>query len=359
VVVHNGSYSYDGGGRLAQVVDSATNQTEVYVWNGDGTLASAPGPGYTRGFVWNEGKGVGLEEGQLVGIEHNGVLVYQYGYGADGNRRWRKDLVNNVWVWYPCGVACIAGELVEEVSDLSGGVWKVQALYLRAGGGCSSLLVRRNGEYHHGDVLGNKGVITDGSGNVLSSNEGKGVGLEYDAFGVSMFTSGSAQTPWRLSEISQQGDDTLIWQGSTVILNSRMLYLQGATPSNAPADYCERGTLTNCKGSVTGISPPPSPLEFYVRIAANLACRQLASRARSVDTCQNCLAQGLALGPCTSYNGPWAEAVGVDIYDPSRHINKHYTVTCLVSCTLTGQKCQCIKPKKPPSKPRPPRPIRH
>jgi hypothetical protein len=105
--------------------------------------------------------------------------------------------VNNVWVWYPCGVACSAGELVEEVSDLSGGVWKVQALYLRAGGGCSSLLVRRNGEYHHGDVLGNKGVITDGSGNVLSSNEGKGVGLEYDAFGVSMFISGSAQTPYR------------------------------------------------------------------------------------------------------------------------------------------------------------------
>jgi len=66
-----------------------------------------------------------------------------------------------------------------------------------AGGGCSSLLVRRNGEYHHGDVLGNKGVITDGSGNVLSSNEGEGVGLEYDAFGVSMFTSGSAQTPYR------------------------------------------------------------------------------------------------------------------------------------------------------------------
>jgi hypothetical protein len=98
--------------------------------------------------------------------------------------------VNNVWVWYPCGVACSAGELVEEVSDLSGGVWNVQALYLRAGGGCSSLLVRRNGEYHHGDVLGNKGVITDGSGNVLSSNV-------YDRFRVAMYTSGSAQTPYR------------------------------------------------------------------------------------------------------------------------------------------------------------------
>jgi hypothetical protein len=62
------------------------------------------------------------------------------------------------------------------------------------------MLLRRNGEYHHRDVLGNKGVITDGSGNVLSSNEGEGVGLEYDAFGVSMFTSGSAQTPYRPSK---------------------------------------------------------------------------------------------------------------------------------------------------------------
>jgi YD repeat-containing protein len=218
VVVHNGSYSYDGGGRLAQVVDGATNQTEVYGWNEgegvgleDGTLASAPGPGYTRGFVWNE-------EGQLVGIKHNGVLVYQYGYGADGNRRWRKDLVNNVWVWYPCGVACSAGELVEEVSDLSGGVWNVQALYLRAGGGCSSLLVRRNGEYHHGDVLGNKGVITDGSGNVLSSNV-------YDAFGVSMFTSGSAQTPYRPAAglLDEEG---LLYSGSTYFKPNRALLLR-------------------------------------------------------------------------------------------------------------------------------------
>ena len=40
-------------------------------------------------------------------------------------------------------------------------------------------------------------MITDGSGKVLSSNEGKGVGLEYDSFGVAMFTSGTAQTPYR------------------------------------------------------------------------------------------------------------------------------------------------------------------
>src|SRR5579875_409243 len=46
-------------------------------------------------------------------------------------------------------------------------------------------------------IVGDAAVITDGSGNVLSSNEGKGVGLEYDSFGVAMVTSGSAQTPYR------------------------------------------------------------------------------------------------------------------------------------------------------------------
>jgi len=52
------------------------------------------------------------------------------------------------------------------------------------------LLVRRNGEYHQWSITGDAAVIADGSGNVLSSNV-------YDAFGVSMFTSGSAQTPYR------------------------------------------------------------------------------------------------------------------------------------------------------------------
>ncbi|WP_155850522.1 RHS repeat protein [Chthonomonas calidirosea] len=223
VPVHMGSYSYDGGGRLVQVVDSATNTTEVYSWNATGTLASAPGPGYTRGLMWNE-------EGQLVGIAHNGVLAYQYGYGADGNRRWRKDLANNVWVWYPCGVACSAGELVEEVSDLSGGVWSVQARYLRVGGGCSSQLVRRNGEYHHRDVLGNYGVITDGSGNVLSSNL-------YDRFGVSMYTSGSAQSPYRPAA-GMLDEEGLLYQKRQRIefMPNRNLVLAAGDPC---ANYCK------------------------------------------------------------------------------------------------------------------------
>ena len=179
---HNGTYTYDGAGRLTQVVDSATRLTEVYTWNADGTLATSPGSGYTKVFGYDE-------EGHLTSIGHNvaGTVttLYQYGYGADGNRRWRKDLAGNVWTWYPCGVACSAGELVEQTSDLTGTTWATSGLYLRAGTGCSSQLMRRNSEYHHADMMGNYGVITNSTGTILSSNL-------YDSFRVQRFTGGSA-----------------------------------------------------------------------------------------------------------------------------------------------------------------------
>ncbi len=136
VTVHNGSYSYDGAGRLDQCIDSATGLTEIYTWNADGTLARMPGPKYTREFTYNE-------EAQLLVISHSGTLAYQYAYGADGNRRWSKDIANDIWTWYPCGVACGAGEMVEETSTLTGSSWATSGQYLRAGGGCSSLLIRR------------------------------------------------------------------------------------------------------------------------------------------------------------------------------------------------------------------------
>jgi len=81
-------------------------------------------------------------------------LAYEYGYGFDGGRRWRKDYLNGVWTRYPCGVACGAGELVEQQKPLEGGSWTVSALYLQ---GIS--LVRRNDEWHHFDPLGTAQVI--------------------------------------------------------------------------------------------------------------------------------------------------------------------------------------------------------
>ena len=165
------------------MVDAATNTTETYVWNADGTLASFPGPGYTRLLEYDE-------EGRLIRIRRdygggNVQLAYEYAYGFDGGRRWRKDYLSGVWTRYPCGVACGAGDLVEQQKPLEGGSWTTSALYLQ---GIS--LVRRNSEWHHFDPLGTAGVITNSSASVISNNL-------YDLFGVKRYEQGSAETPWR------------------------------------------------------------------------------------------------------------------------------------------------------------------
>jgi len=82
---------------------------------------------------------------------------------------------------------------VEQQSDLSGGNWVVSATYLKGVG-----LVRRNNEFHHFDVVGTAGVITDASGAVLSTNV-------YDAFGVARYISGNAQTQWRWLQAEEEG----------------------------------------------------------------------------------------------------------------------------------------------------------
>ncbi len=56
-----------------------------------------PGPNYTREFGYNE-------EAQLLSISHSGTLAYQYAYGADGNRRWGKDIANNAWTGTPAAL---------------------------------------------------------------------------------------------------------------------------------------------------------------------------------------------------------------------------------------------------------------
>ncbi len=103
----------------------------------------------------------------------------------------KYSLYSNKWTWYPCGVACGAGELVEQGSDLTGGTWTTNAQYLRAGGGCSSMLIRRKSstddEYHHEDPLGAFGVITGASGAVLSSSV-------YDAFMGMQYVQGVSKT---------------------------------------------------------------------------------------------------------------------------------------------------------------------
>ena len=107
------------------------NGLESYTWNADGTMASMPRPGYTAVLGYDE-------EGRLTSIAHevSGTTTpaYAYGYGADGGRRWRKDYANNLSTWWPCGVACGAGGLVEKQSDLSGSQWTTSATLLRGNG---------------------------------------------------------------------------------------------------------------------------------------------------------------------------------------------------------------------------------
>ena len=122
VASHNGMYTYDDAGRLTNVADTVTTSGlgGSYTWNNDSTLASYPGPGYTRKLSYDE-------EGRLTKIDRdNGTTItpaFEYGYGFDGNRRWRKDLAGNTWDWYPCGVACCAGELVTMRSTNGGATW--------------------------------------------------------------------------------------------------------------------------------------------------------------------------------------------------------------------------------------------
>ena len=203
VETHRGTYTYDGAGRLIQVVDAATGVTENYVWNADGTLASFPGPGYTRLLEYDE-------EGGLIRIRRdygngNVQLAYEYAYGFDGGRRWRKDYINGVWTRYPCGVACGAGDLVEQQKPLEGGSWTTSALYLQ---GIS--LVRRNSEWHHFDPLGTAGVITNSSASIISNNL-------YDVFGVLRYEQGSAQTPWRWRNVSTTEEGFVSSEGLFVV----------------------------------------------------------------------------------------------------------------------------------------------
>ena len=241
--VHNGSYSYDTAGRLDQVVDSATQITEVYTWNDDGTLASYPYQGNTITAAYNE-------ESLLVSLSVNGVTAYQYGYAWDNARRWKQDMANNLWTWYPCGVACKAGDLVEEQSDLSGQSWTASALYLR-GVGCGSGIIRRNSEYHHADPTGTIAVITNASGAIQNSNL-------YDRFGVLRFDiTGSAQTQWRwVGAFAGEEGMIVLSSGQREYVEARAFSITGSAsmpPTSLAFSGCTSTSPYSCLDPVTSI----------------------------------------------------------------------------------------------------------
>lgn len=197
VQVHNGTYTYDNTGRLTTVADSVSgsNLAGTYTWNADSTLASYPGPGYRRKLDYDE-------EGRIVKIskDYGGssvTLAYEYGYGIDGSRRWRKDYAANTWDWFPCGVACCAGELIQMRSTLSGGTWTVVSQNLKG-----LDFINRDGSFFNTDVFFRQRSKTSAAGVV-------NVSPILDAFGVKR-TSGSYSYGEPVRSGATAGDEGVI-----------------------------------------------------------------------------------------------------------------------------------------------------
>ncbi len=187
----NASYVYDDAGRLSQMTDVVSGQVTQFTWNRNQTIASYSQHNYNCILTHDD-------EARLTKIQHdygggNIVLAYEYGYGADGQRRWRKDYANGVWNWYPCGVACSAGDLVIQQTSLATTNWSVSAqMMIDRDYECDILakVALYNDEIHHRNISGRAEVVTGNSGIVKSRNL-------YDMNGVLRYNAGVAFSPWR------------------------------------------------------------------------------------------------------------------------------------------------------------------
>ena len=109
VVSHNGAYTYSGAGLLTLCDDSATGINESYTWYNDGSLATFPGPSYTRQLDY-------YEDGKLLSISRNSgsgpVLAYKFFYDPDGSLAYYNDYVLNLTTQYSLGVGFLQSRLL-------------------------------------------------------------------------------------------------------------------------------------------------------------------------------------------------------------------------------------------------------
>jgi len=223
---------------------------------------------------------------------------------------------------------------VEQQSDLSGGNWVVSATYLKGVG-----LVRRNNEFHHFDVLGTAGVITDASGAVLSTNV-------YDAFGVSRYVSGNAQTQWRASAGYTEVEGLL---ANCYIVAELALGLalgcmpDGGKPARHPCDkLCPKGTrfVKTCSGPATAkftLSGCKSVGQDPVGVCAGV-CSKLSVAKTITDPgdCDACKKSGMRVVGCmggTQNIGPTQQTIQVWVC----------TCSCTMTATLTHSVCCCCQ----------------
>ena len=109
--------------------------------------------------------------------------------------------------WYPCGVACASGELVEleRTVDASGqptGSWATAATYLRAGTGCKSVVLKKTDSsnvtrWSHYDVWLKPALETDASATIKTR-------LIYDRFDELRYYSETGIQPTQVKKPKQQ-----------------------------------------------------------------------------------------------------------------------------------------------------------
>lgn len=216
---------HDNASRLTSVTQPGL-PTETYTWHGDSTLASLPGPSGTRNLEYDE-------EGQLRSIKHGSTTKFEFMAGFDGARRWSKDVSADRWDWFPCGVQCSAGELVEMTSTLAGSSWTTSATNLARSSCGGPGLVRSGSQWVLPDLFGRVRLAMSSSGSTVAS-------AVFDSLGVQRFGTGTLASGVIRNTYGSGDED-----GLNSMLHGRDLVSGGIGPASAGLK-CSPGEIVDC-----------------------------------------------------------------------------------------------------------------
>jgi YD repeat-containing protein len=261
---HSANYTYDDDRKLTSVSDSAPNSSTngTYSWNADSTLRELPGPGYVRRLEYDE-------EGRIISISKvvNGTVtpLFEYAYGFDGGRRSAKNLLTGVLEWYPCGVACCAGELVSLTSSNNGATWSTKD---------SSLPSTLGAKLINGNLMLNG--LTSSETLITGSQSSQNI---VDSFGIPRGTtdSGSAFVSNRLETPVDSG----LWAQLQVLQLAPQQAKPGGMSCKERYDHCMKTVddyIYVCAGIAIGIGA----------VGAG-ACTKACTKTKNVAACLACL----------------------------------------------------------------------